>query len=838
MRLAEGPLRRVVAGRARRGCSSCSATRTRAAQRGVRHARDEEDRHRGARGGRGRRRRRQPPDPPALAARKGRRREGRYSSHAPQARRQAQLSPSDLSAYLACPHLTTLSLEVALGERSRPHTREALAELVAEKGDLHEARYLEHLREQGATSSRSSCRRSPARSRRRMRRRSRRCAPGAEVDLPGDVLARRLARAGRLPRSGRRAVRPRRVELRAVRHEARAQREAGRRAPARVVRGRDRGDPGAAARAPARRARDERGRDLSGRPTSTPTCASRSGGCARTSRSGRRRTRGRASTARAATSSRSAAQRWIDDDHLTRVASIRRDQIGKLETVDVTTLTGLAESPAGSARPAAAPAMVERLRDQAALQLHRYRDRRASRTTCLRPRSGAGSASCRRRRRATSSSTWRATRSSTRPRGLEFLFGVLWREPDGSTTYRAVLGPRPRRGAGRVRAVRRLRRRAAARVPGHARLPLRRLRAVDARAADGHARDARGGDRRAAARRGARRPAPGRAAGAARRRRVVLAEGVEKLFFTREAEVSSGNEAVIEFERWLDDRDAARLDGDRRLQRGGLPRDARAARLAARRGGPRRSASTASRSRSCRRPSATRRRRPTRRRTRPHGSATRCSPRRSRATAELLARGCSSTTGARRGRAGGGTSAACAMTDEELADDGEALGVPRARRRRAGRSLDRESARKSLEWTFTLPAAAAPVRRGRRRRGSARGRHRLDGLGDRQRDRHDRAPARQGACATRRCRPRSSRAGRSPRRRSRRRCAGSPPRCSPATAATRTSSGCCGASRRSAARRCSAASSPSSARCSTGSRARTSSSRGRPGRARPTAARG
>src|SRR5947208_12659960 len=59
------------------------------------------------------------------------------------------LSPSDLTAYLACPHLTTLSLEVALGERERPYTREALAQLVAEKGDLHEARYLAFLREQG-----------------------------------------------------------------------------------------------------------------------------------------------------------------------------------------------------------------------------------------------------------------------------------------------------------------------------------------------------------------------------------------------------------------------------------------------------------------------------------------------------------------------------------------------------------------------------------------------------------------------------------------------------------------------------------------------------------------
>src|SRR6476620_7893286 len=59
------------------------------------------------------------------------------------------LSPSDLTAYLACPHLTTLSLEVALEERRRPYTREALAELIAQKGDLHEARYLEFLRSEG-----------------------------------------------------------------------------------------------------------------------------------------------------------------------------------------------------------------------------------------------------------------------------------------------------------------------------------------------------------------------------------------------------------------------------------------------------------------------------------------------------------------------------------------------------------------------------------------------------------------------------------------------------------------------------------------------------------------
>ena len=56
---------------------------------------------------------------------------------------QLLLSPSDLSNYLACPHLTTLELETAHGTRTKPHIREALAQLVADKGDLHEKRYLE-----------------------------------------------------------------------------------------------------------------------------------------------------------------------------------------------------------------------------------------------------------------------------------------------------------------------------------------------------------------------------------------------------------------------------------------------------------------------------------------------------------------------------------------------------------------------------------------------------------------------------------------------------------------------------------------------------------------------
>lgn len=59
------------------------------------------------------------------------------------------LSPSDLSAHLACPHLTTEQLAVARGERERPHGRDAITDLVAEKGGTHEAAFLAKLRADG-----------------------------------------------------------------------------------------------------------------------------------------------------------------------------------------------------------------------------------------------------------------------------------------------------------------------------------------------------------------------------------------------------------------------------------------------------------------------------------------------------------------------------------------------------------------------------------------------------------------------------------------------------------------------------------------------------------------
>jgi predicted RecB family nuclease len=58
-------------------------------------------------------------------------------------------SPSDLNAFLACPHLTSLELAVARGEQAKPFRPNAQVELVRAKGEEHEAWYLQRLSEEG-----------------------------------------------------------------------------------------------------------------------------------------------------------------------------------------------------------------------------------------------------------------------------------------------------------------------------------------------------------------------------------------------------------------------------------------------------------------------------------------------------------------------------------------------------------------------------------------------------------------------------------------------------------------------------------------------------------------
>src|SRR5438105_3980775 len=61
------------------------------------------------------------------------------------------LSPSDLNDYVDCPHVTTLTLEVARGRRPAPHVANEEAELLRQKGEMHEREFLERLRAEGRT---------------------------------------------------------------------------------------------------------------------------------------------------------------------------------------------------------------------------------------------------------------------------------------------------------------------------------------------------------------------------------------------------------------------------------------------------------------------------------------------------------------------------------------------------------------------------------------------------------------------------------------------------------------------------------------------------------------
>ena len=63
---------------------------------------------------------------------------------------QLRFSPTDLNAFLACEHLTTLQLAVARGELAKPWRHNPHADLIRRKGDEHEAAYLARLQAEGS----------------------------------------------------------------------------------------------------------------------------------------------------------------------------------------------------------------------------------------------------------------------------------------------------------------------------------------------------------------------------------------------------------------------------------------------------------------------------------------------------------------------------------------------------------------------------------------------------------------------------------------------------------------------------------------------------------------
>src|SRR4051812_18478571 len=65
------------------------------------------------------------------------------------AKKELVFSPSQLTAYLACPHLAALDLAVRRGELKRPFRANRHADLIRTKGEEHEAAYLAQLRSDG-----------------------------------------------------------------------------------------------------------------------------------------------------------------------------------------------------------------------------------------------------------------------------------------------------------------------------------------------------------------------------------------------------------------------------------------------------------------------------------------------------------------------------------------------------------------------------------------------------------------------------------------------------------------------------------------------------------------
>lgn len=62
-----------------------------------------------------------------------------------------RLSASDLSNHLACSHLTSLDMAVAVGERAAPEWRSPDLWVLQERGAEHEKAYLSHLETSGLT---------------------------------------------------------------------------------------------------------------------------------------------------------------------------------------------------------------------------------------------------------------------------------------------------------------------------------------------------------------------------------------------------------------------------------------------------------------------------------------------------------------------------------------------------------------------------------------------------------------------------------------------------------------------------------------------------------------
>src|SRR5579884_2318031 len=128
---------------------------------------------------------------------------------------------SDLNNYLECEYLTQLDRLVALGQKDAPEHDDPQTQLLARKGDEHERRYLDSLRDgrDGVTvldrPEHTLCGFETAQAQTISHAARRR------AHLPSHVLRRRVSRPSGFSAPHRRTVRAVAVELRGHRHETR-----------------------------------------------------------------------------------------------------------------------------------------------------------------------------------------------------------------------------------------------------------------------------------------------------------------------------------------------------------------------------------------------------------------------------------------------------------------------------------------------------------------------------------------------------------------------------------------------------------------------------------------
>src|SRR5262245_12201935 len=281
------------------------------------------------------------------------------------------VSPSDLSNFVACDHLTQLELAVSLDEAARPSFQNAYADLIRRKGEEHERAFLASLRDTGqevievglgeardfATAARATADAMKA------------GAPysyqavfmtdvwrGLEeflqrVDLPStlgpwsyEVLDTKLARHPRPEHALQLSFYSQAVEHIQGRAPETAHVVLGTREHL-AIRLTD-------VSAYYRRVRGRFEAAIAQRPQTTPYPCEHCSFCDFRSM---------------------CDERWEREDHLTRVAGLRRDQIGRLQASGISTLTALADMPPNIVIPKIARETLEGLREQAALQLRRQR---------------------------------------------------------------------------------------------------------------------------------------------------------------------------------------------------------------------------------------------------------------------------------------------------------------------------------------------------------------------------------------------------------------------------------------------------------------------------------